>query len=528
MQELRGPARPGESVYRPDIDGLRAIAVLLVVVFHFHLAFDSKSGFIGVDIFFVISGFLITWIIREQVQAQRFSLPTFWLRRLRRLAPALFVVLAAVTLYGAARLLQGDFKQLMQEVMATQFYYANIYFWRNVNYFGLQAGNIFLLHTWSLSVEEQFYILYPIALLAALTAGRRAAPALVLAATLASFALNIAFVDSKPEATFYLMPTRAWELLLGALLTWAPPVRRAWLSNLLGLAGVLLVSVALVAYNESTRFPGSFALLPTLGALCLIHAGSRRDTFTVQALSARPLVYVGRLSYSLYLVHWPVNVFASIELGEHYTQGWRWTMLGLCLLLSSLLYHAVENPFRRGRLLARSRSFVACYGAGLAASVALCVVVFVTQGLPGRLPAEVARLAAFAQDMPGDRCKEFTNKPGTFEQELCSLGAPDRPPEWLIYGDSHAWAAQGAIDQWLKNTGSAGRLAFLNSCPPIKDVFLYRGRATCQALNAQMLSLAAQDSHIKKVFLVSAWRQALEGKLGASPDARPTPQESIA
>ena len=525
---MREPARQGSATYRPDIDGLRAIAVLLVVVFHFHLTSESKSGFVGVDIFFVISGFLITWIIREQVQGQRFSLAAFWVRRLRRLAPALFVVLALVTLYGATRLLQGDFKQLMQEVMATQFYYANVYFWRNVNYFGLQAGNIYLLHTWSLSVEEQFYILYPIALLALLKYGRRFAPAIVLAAAVVSFALNIAFVDTKPEATFYLMPTRAWELLLGALITWLPSVRRAWVSNLLGLAGVLLISAAIVSYNADTSFPGYFALLPTLGAVCLIHAGSRRDTFVVHALSIRPLVYVGRLSYSLYLVHWPVNVFAATELGEDYTLGWRWAMAGLCLALSALLYHGVENPFRQGRLLSRHRAFVASYGAGLVASITLCVIVFVTQGLPSRLPIEVARLAAFATDMPSERCKEFSDKPGATQPTLCSLGSPDQPPEWLIWGDSHAWAAQGAIDQWLKNTGSAGRIAFLNSCPPIKDVYVHKGRTTCQVLNEQMLSLAAQDSRIKKVFLVSAWRQAMEGKLSASPGIRLTPEESIA
>lgn len=525
---MREPARLAHATYRPDIDGLRAVAVLLVVVFHFHLVGGSKSGFVGVDIFFVISGFLITWIIREQVQGQRFSLVAFWLKRLRRLAPALFAVLALVSLYGAARLLQGDFKQLMQEVMATQFYYANIYFWRNVNYFGLQAGNIYLLHTWSLAVEEQFYILYPLALLAVLRAGRHLAPAIVLAATLASFALNLAFVETKPEATFYLMPTRAWELLLGALLTWAPALRRAWASNLLGLAGALLIAAAIVSYDEGIPFPGYFALLPTLGAVCLIHAGSQRGSFAVRALSVAPLVYVGRLSYSLYLVHWPVNVFAASELGEGYTLGWRWTMAGVCLVLSALLHHGVENPFRHARLLGRPRAFITGYGAGLAISVTLAVTVFATQGLPGRLPAEVARLAAFASDMPSERCKEFTHPPAAGQPALCALGSPGLAPEWLIWGDSHAWAAQGAIDQWLKNTGSAGRIAFLNSCPPIKDVYVNKGRTTCRALNEQMLALAAQDSRIKKVFLVSAWRQAMEGKLSDSPDARLDPPASVA
>ncbi len=519
---------PHVGRYRPDIDGLRAIAVLLVVVFHFHLTSASKSGFVGVDVFFVISGYLITRIIREQVAAGRFSITDFWLRRLRRLAPALFVVLVAVMLYGAARLLQGDFNQLMHEVMAAQFYYANIYFWQNVNYFGLQAGNIYLLHTWSLSVEEQFYIVFPLALALVLRRKPGAALPAVLAATVLSFGLNLVMVDIKPQATFYLMPTRAWELLIGALLTWLPmPTKRltAWL---LGLLGAAFIVAAVAGYDDSTRFPGWFALLPTLGAACLLLAGSHTGAMPARLLSWKPLVYIGRLSYSLYLVHWPVNVFAAAELGDGYTLGWRAAMALLCLLLSMLLFHAVEDPIRQRRVLAGNPRFLWGYAAGLVASVGLATASFITHGLPGRLPTEVARLAAYAQDMPDDRCREFDGQLDAARHTLCSLGQADRPPEWLIYGDSHAWAARDAIDGWLKASGSAGRFAFLNSCPPIKEVYLFRGRELCRSLNEQMLALAAQDDRVKKVFLVSAWRQAIEGALSEKPDTRSSVDESVA
>jgi peptidoglycan/LPS O-acetylase OafA/YrhL len=528
MQEAPAHQHQEHTAYRPDIDGLRAIAVLLVVVFHFQLTAGPKSGFVGVDIFFVISGFLITRIIREQVAAQRFSLLGFWVKRLRRLAPALFVVLSGVALYGAARLLPGDFKQLMHEALAAQFYYANIYFWQNVNYFGLQAGSIYLLHTWSLSVEEQFYILYPLALLAALKYGKRFTPAIVLAAALASFALNIVMVEAKPQATFYLMPTRAWELLLGALITWMPPLRSAWVSNLLGAIGAGLVVAAVALYDQDTVFPGYFALLPTLGGVLLIYAGGPSVSWVGRTLSVAPLVYVGRLSYSLYLVHWPINVFAANELGEGYTLGWRFAMVGLCLGLSALLYHQVENPFRHGKRLASRRAFLTGYGAGLAACVLGCGVVLATNGLPGRLPAEVARLAYFADDKPDDRCKEFPRKPEAVPPPPCAIGTPGQAPTWLIYGDSHAWAARAAIDQWLKNTGSAGHFAFLNSCPPIKGVHVHRAGTACQAMNEQMLALAARDSQIKNVFLVSTWRQAIEGKLTTSPALRLSAGESTA
>jgi peptidoglycan/LPS O-acetylase OafA/YrhL len=528
MEDLRASSHGSSASYRPDIDGLRAIAVLLVVVFHFHLTSEAKSGFVGVDVFFVISGFLITWIVREQIDAQRFSLANFWIRRLRRLAPALFVVLIGVMAWAALRLLQADFAQLMHEVLAAQFYYANVYFWQNVNYFGLQAGNIFLLHTWSLAVEEQFYIVYPIALVLIYRHARRFAFWIVLAAAVASFSLNLAFVGSKAQATFYLMPTRAWELLIGALLTWAPALRKPALANVLGLTGALLVAVSIAAYDEDTRFPGSFALLPTVGAACLLHAGTQASALTTRLLSTAPMVAIGRISYSLYLVHWPVNVFASQELGDDYSLPWRLAMVALCFLISTLLYRFVETPLRHGHWLPRHRSFVATYGAGLVASVALTSFVILQDGLPGRLPAEVARIAAFAKDLPDERCAEYPTKGHSERAPLCTLGVAGKSPEWLIWGDSHAWAAQGAIDAWLKASDSAGRIAFLNSCPPLQGVHLYRGGPGCQAFNTQMLAVARDDPAVKKVFLVSTWRQAIEGKLTAALEDRPTVASSVA
>jgi peptidoglycan/LPS O-acetylase OafA/YrhL len=516
------------GAYRPDIDGLRAIAVLLVVVFHFHLSTGSKNGFMGVDVFFVISGFLITGIIRSQAAQQHFSLADFWMRRLRRLAPVLFVVLALVTAWGALRLLQSDFTQLMQEVLATQFYAANVYFWRNVNYFGLQSGNIFLLHTWSLAVEEQFYLVYPLLLLAALRWGRRFAVGWVLAMALLSFAANLALVGSKPGLVFYMMPTRAWELLLGALLTWVPALGGRRSADLLGLAGAALIAAAITTYHDGIQFPGAFALLPTLGAACLIHAGTRPEAAVVRTLSFAPLVYIGRLSYSLYLVHWPVNVFASKELGEGYTLGWRIAMAIACVLLAAVLHHTVEQPLRRGDWLARPRRFLAAYGTGLALCAGFAAIVFTTGGLPGRLPPEVARIAAYADDKPTEPCQEFSRKPGAAPVATCLLGTPGKAPEWLVYGDSHAWAAQGAFDAWLRSTGSAARFTFLHSCPPLKDVFVAGAGSACRAMNEQMLALAAQDPAIRKVFLVSAWRQVIEGRLTPDPATAPDTAGSVA
>ncbi|MBX3625346.1 MAG: acyltransferase [Rhizobacter sp.] len=511
-------ARRGSIAYRPDIDGLRAIAVLLVLVFHFHLFSAGKSGFVGVDVFFVISGYLITSIVRQQVAAQQFSLVDFWVKRLRRLAPVLFVVLALVLAYGALRLLQADFKQLAEEVAATQFYVANVYFWRNVNYFGLQAGNIYLLHTWSLSVEEQFYILYPLFLVVVLKRWRAQAPWVVLGVALLSFGLNVAFVGSKPEATFYLMPTRAWELLIGALLTWVPRVRHTGGAHLLGVLGALLIAAAIAAYSPETRFPGVFALLPTLGAASLLLAGGAPGAWSTRVLSMKPVAAIGRISYSLYLVHWPINVFASNELGEGYTLGWRLAMLAVCFVASAILYRWVEMPFRHGRVLSSARGFAQGYGAGLALSIVVCATVITTKGLPQRVPPDVARIAAFAMDRPSERCAEFRAQGGQATPPSCSLGTDGQAPTWVIWGDSHAWAAQDAIDLWLKKTGQAARFAFMNSCPPLRGVHVQRAGTTCHSLNEAMMAAALTDPQIKNVFLVSSWRQAIEGRLSTSPD----------
>ncbi len=500
--------------------------MLLVVAFHFQLVPGAKSGFLGVDLFFVVSGFLITTIVRAEVEARRFSIARFWLRRLRRLAPALFAVLALVLLYGALRLLPGEFRQLAVEALATQLYVANVHFWRSINYFGIQAGDAYLLHTWSLAVEEQFYLLYPLALVAALKIGRRFALLAVLAAALLSFGLNIVFVGARPEATFYLMPTRGWELLAGALLTWAPPLRRAWISNLAALAGMALIATAVLAYHEGLPFPGWFALLPVAGAACLIHAGGQQTAVVVRALGAPPLAYLGRLSYSLYLVHWPVSVFAARELGAAYSPAWRLATALLCVALSALLFHFVEAPMRRGRHARKQRTFIIAYAVGVAASVGLCAAVIATDGLPGRLHPAAVALAAYADDRPRLDC-QYPQKGAATPAPLCMLGAAGSSPEWLVWGDSHAWAARDAIDDWLKRSGSAGRFTFLASCVPVKGVDVFMRGPACRAMNAELIALAASDPAIRKVFLVSTWRQAKEGLLTASLQQKLDPAQSI-
>lgn len=518
--------------YRPDIDGIRAVAVALVVVFHFHLVSGTNSGFMGVDLFFVISGFLITSIVQPQLAVGSFSLGTFWLHRIRRLAPALIATTALTLLAGWLWLLPSDFQKLAQQTVAAQLYYANVFFWRNVNYFGLQAHDVYLLHTWSLAVEEQFYILFPLVLVAISKLWSNRVGTLLIMFALFSFGLNVAFVGSRPEATFYLMPTRAWELLAGALLALhvlRNGGRNQMAATVAGVAGALFLSLAITTYSERVAFPGVFALLPVAAGVLLILSGSLGCSVTSRFLSTRVLVYFGKISYPLYLVHWPVNVFAASILGDRYTWSWRASMLLFSVALAAAVFHGVEGPVRRRLERLRPRAALEWYGAALAAALAVAVFVQVTAGAPARFPDRVVELAAFAKDVPPplQEC-EYSGNAALRADAMCRLGSGGVVPSWFVYGDSHAWAASGAIDQWLKQTGQAARFMFVHACPPVRGVYVFRQGTACFNANAAALALLNERPELAQVLLVSTWRQAKEGLLTPAPDRQLGATESIA
>ena len=262
--------------YRSDIDGLRSIAVLLVVVFHFDLSSALAGGFIGVDMFFVISGFLIVPAIRSRIVDRSFKFREFYAKRIRRLAPPL-VATTVLALAAAVILLTPiELEAFAKEAIAAQLYFSNIYYWRFLNYFGLQADQSFLLHTWSLGVEEQFYLAFPLLIWAAAKLLPRRMSAVLAAVLIGSLALNLAAVSWKPEATFYLLPTRAWEFAAGALVPEIAAIadRRRVPRGWLAVAGLALLGCALFLYQPTIAFPGAFALLPVAATVALLMAGT--------------------------------------------------------------------------------------------------------------------------------------------------------------------------------------------------------------------------------------------------------------
>ncbi len=331
--------------YRPDIDGLRAVAVMAVLLFHAGLG--CPGGYVGVDVFFVISGFLITRLILQEVQDGRFSLARFWERRIRRIFPILFVVIGVTLVLAWTYVWPYEFAAIANSALWMSVMASNFYFWGDTGYFGGPAEFKPLLHTWSLSVEEQFYLLYPLFLMIAVKwFSSKSLPMLLGIVFVASLSISIAGVFLAASATFYLLPTRAWELMAGGLLVVGANSRfRPRQNEVVAVVGLAMILVSIFLFDRNTRFPGAAALLPVGGTAAIIYANTNHATTIGRVLSCRPLVFTGLISYSLYLWHWPLLIFGQIRFWE--VPNIKLLVLVFCYVLSIITWRWVETPFRR-------------------------------------------------------------------------------------------------------------------------------------------------------------------------------------
>lgn len=494
---------------RRDIDGLRALAVIPVVLFHFGFSTFS-GGFVGVDVFFVISGFLITSILFREISAQRFSFVDFWARRARRIIPALSVVLLATLALGWLLLTAKDFSELGRTVRYQALFISNILFMREDGYFQPASDLKPLLHTWSLAVEEQYYIFFPL-LMVVLMRHVRHWRWMLFVVLLVSFGLNIAYVDRKPDMAFFSLPTRAWELLCGAMLAVLPAPKRAvapWLYQSAGLAGLAAVLMAVFAFDRATVFPGWAALLPVLGATALIWSGAQGSTWVGQLLSARALVWVGLLSYSLYLWHWPVYVYAN-AISIDGIQPWEaggWMLLALGL--AWLSWRFVELPFRDKRLLAGRKPVLV---GGLAAMVALAVtgsVVRSQDGFPQRLTGKALEFAQAREWRAGQMKCMLVTKDKKLDKACLLGGSEEGAATRLVWGDSHAAALMPAIESGARREGRPVWLYSMSACPPILSD---DPRQRCKDFNEQTME-QVRRLKIKDVVLASNWSLYVYGR----------------
>ena len=330
--------------YRAEIDGLRALAVVPVILFHAGFELFS-GGFVGVDVFFVISGYLITTILIEYIENQRFSIVNFYERRARRILPALFFVMLCCLPLAWMLLLPNQMKDFAQSLVAVSLFASNILFWRESDYFSAAAEDKPLLHTWSLAVEEQYYILFPVFLFLAWRFGKNRVFWMVVVFAAISLALSEWGWRNRPVANFYLAPTRAWELLAGSIAAFIVQKRGVEKNNTLALLGLVAIIFSIFAYDESTPFPSVYALVPVLGVVLLVLYADK-DTYAAKLLSTKLFVGVGLISYSAYLWHQPLFAFARVRsLGESSTAELIFLSI-ITIVLAYFSWRFIERPFR--------------------------------------------------------------------------------------------------------------------------------------------------------------------------------------
>lgn len=470
-------ARPGppfwsdKATYRPDIDGLRAVAVMSVVLCHAKLGLSG--GFVGVDVFFVISGYLITGLILRDLRQNTFSMVAFWERRARRILPALLVVALATCVLAWFLLFPGEFRAFGNTLAALAVGASNIQLWREAGYFDTAAQYKLLLHTWSLAVEEQFYLATPLllwALYRRLVLKHLLVVLCVFAA--ASLALSIAGTRWFPSWNFYMLPSRGWELLLGSILSLLPGPRRNRARELTAAVGAAAILVPCIVYDESTRFPGLAALPVAMGTAALIWSGTVRaegQTWVGKFLELRPLVWIGLISYSLYLWHWPLLV-----LGHHFGElplATRLALVGASVVAAALSWRFVELPFRRRTRLPKRMPLFAAAVSGLLMMFLFGMAVRQADGFPTRFRDRDRLLLHMAE--VDRRYIHEVRIPDVAERRLPRMGSLAAPPRMLVWGDSHAMAFLPAIDEAARRLGVGALVATHTSNPPVTDFVYY-------------------------------------------------------
>ena len=460
--------------YRADIDGLRSVAVIPVVLFHLGLAW-MPGGFVGVDVFFVISGFLITSIIARELDEGRFSLARFYERRIRRIFPALFVVIAVVLLGGAFLLMPTDLYNAAQSAAAATLFASNFLFYFEAGYFDAASYTKPLLHTWSLAIEEQFYIVLPLLLMALVRLGRRAGP-WILALTAVSFLLSALTTARLPTEAYYLLPWRAWELGIGSAIAlgYGPRLNNPLLREGATALGIVLIVATALMLSKAVPFPGVAALAPTLGAALILHAGRFGPTLVSRLLSTAGPVWIGKLSYSLYLWHWPVivaYVYFMLDLPDAAAAT---ALFGISLLLAYLSWRFVEQPFRHPAAAARRPVVFGAAGVVMGVLLAVSAGFVLTKGLPGRLPPAAVQLAAFTEDYdPRVReCFWKKSSQGTWD-EPCLYGAGAAPAQIALWSDSHGPAYITGLSELAAQHGLTVALYAHNGCPGIDGIQVY-------------------------------------------------------
>lgn len=486
--------------YRAEIDGLRALAVVPVILFHAGIEWFS-GGFVGVDIFFVISGYLITTILIEDLQKQRFSLLNFYERRARRILPVLFFVILCCLPFAWTWMAPSSLKDFSQSLVAVSLFASNFLFWIKTDYFATSSEEMPLLHTWSLAVEEQYYLLFPIFLLLTWRFGKQRIFWVIVGLAVLSIAFSEGEGRKDPSANFYLPFTRSWELFAGSIAALIVEKRGVVKSEWLSLMGLAMIIFSIFVYDDSIRFPSFYALLPVVGVVLLILFADK-ETLSAKLLSYKIFVGIGLISYSAYLWHQPMFAFARLKLSDEPTHLLMLVLSGFTLLLAFLSWKFIEQPFRNKQGLFGSRSAIFTFSiAGLVLIGGTGVAGQIFNGFDYRLTQSQREVLAFEEYPRQTVYREgqcfLTEEQGfpKFQNECIGSGKK------LLWGDSHAAALASG---WLPNDKSLTQFT-ASKCPPFIDVEI-PSRPYCLNINRRVLNFIKANPTYD-VYLHAYWSE---------------------
>lgn len=494
-------------VYRKDIDGLRALAVMAVVLYH--LGFHSLSGgFIGVDIFFVISGYLITKSITQDIENNIFTISSFYVKRIRRIIPALFTI-TLITIIAALFILPiYELKEFSLSVMSVATFSSNIFFWLHLDYFSVSSELKPLLHTWSLGIEEQFYILFPLFMLFSQRLRDKKIIYWMALFFILSFLISVSPLGiNNPTANFFLPITRFWELLAGSILAISVKNikhKNILFNNVLSLLGLTLIIIPIFLLDKYSIFPGYNALYPVLGTVLIIYSSDHKEkTHIANILSIQPIRYIGLISYSMYLWHWPIIALSKNIIIGDFTFYIKMAILLLVSLLSVLTYHFIEQPFRKNYTL---KTFLQLKSGFLSLLILFAVASFILIYVNATYKKNIPNNTTIIDNSIG--C--FTQSETLESTKRCSFGNKDSDKIFVLYGDSHAGVMIPVFEKLAIEHNYRGIMLPLTGCPPLFNVYRLDNdkiAKRCKGVYSDNMEefLEFNKDSIDNVFLVSRW-----------------------
>ena len=510
--------------YRRDLDGMRAVAVLLVILYHYGIA-PISGGYLGVDVFFVLSGYFITKLILRGHAKGTFSLYGFYQRRARRLLPSAMLVLIATSAIMLVIAPPAELAEFANSVVASLLFFANFHFKDTFTYFGPAAETQPLLHFWSLSVEEQFYFLAPAVILFLLRWKRAVAASGLILIGLASLALSSWQVYAQPADAFFHLPSRGWELMAGSVLAFAnlpaTSVQRHLRELILFLALATLGLLA-VTLTHSSPFPGLNALPAILATMAIIVFGNTkaRGSLVQPAtwLLGNPVMnWIGRLSYSLYIWHWPVLVLYRLRVGEPDSWIEKAALFGVTVIVSALGYYLVEQPIRQQRILTDWRRFAPALAGVASLIIGFGVLASLTGGYKSRAPASIIALEAALENDPDEVCQ--THMTDAQDIKLCTVGRLNSAPfeasavTTLLIGDSHARALQPYFDHEMRRAEQSMVILYKGDCLPVIGPDFHKGhRLKCPQMKQIVAQIPDRFPALEHIYITARWARITQPK----------------